>query len=169
MRDGLLILAMATALTGCVQPHAIPVSASVPVASPSAGGDQAAQGGVVAKPAFAPAASQANEQTATAGPVSIPGSGNRVLVAPVTVAGSDWAIAAVMAVLAAAMLWQRRAAAADRRAAEEVLRSIRDLGPGRQRDRLLAGIELRTEAAGVRDRLDRMARRARASVKRSGQ
>jgi len=168
MRGGLLILAMATALTGCVQPHAIPVSASVPVASPSAGGDQAAQGGVVAKPTFAPAVSQPNEQTATAGPVSIPGDGNRVLVAPITVAGSGWVVAAVVAVLAAVALRLLATARDDRRAAGEVLRAIRDMGPGPQRDRLLAGIELRTEAAGVRNRLDRLARRARASVKRSG-
>ena len=160
---------LSVALAGCqgVAPGGLPVQADVaiPVASPQAGGDQVV--GVVVKPAAQ--VSQPNEQRADAGRTTVTGEGNRTVVVPVNVSGSAWGIvAAIFGVVAAAglLLWERRRHGRTKAAAGAVCRAIRDLPDGSRRDRLLGMIERRSEAAGVRDDLDRLAARANARVSR---
>jgi len=92
------------------------------------------------------------------------------VVVPVNVSGSAWGIvAAIIGIVAAAglLIWERRRHKRTRAAAGTVCRAIRDLPDGARRDRLLGMIERRSEAAGVRADLDRLADRANARVRRS--
>ena len=111
---------------------------------------------------------QPNEQRADAA-TTVTGEGNRTVVVPVNVSGSAWAIVAVVlgaAATAGLLVWERRRHGRTKAAAGAVMRGIRDLGPGRQRDTLLGLVEQRSEAAGVRDDLDRLAARAHARISR---
>lgn len=161
-------LAILGSLAGCqgVAPGAVRADVAVPVASPQAGGDQTV--GVTVKPAAQ--VSQPNEQRADAGRTTVSGEGNRTVVVPVNVSGSAWGIvAAIIGIVAAAglLIWERRRHKRTRAAAGTVCRAIRDLPAGPRRDRLLGMIERRSEAAGVRADLDRLAARANARVRRS--
>jgi len=162
---------LSVALAGCqgVAPDGVQATANVavPLASPQAGGDQAGLAGLVVKPAAQ--VSQPNEQKADAGRTTVTGEGNRTVVVPVNVSGSAWGIvAAIFGVVAAAglLLWERRRHGRTKAAAGAVCRAIRDLPDGSRRDRLLGMIERRSEAAGVRDDLDRLAVKAHARVSR---
>ncbi|MCG3177999.1 MAG: hypothetical protein BIFFINMI_00322 [Phycisphaerae bacterium] len=161
-------LAILGSLAGCqgVAPGAVRADVDVPVASPQAGEDQTV--GVTVKPSAQ--VSQPNEQRADAGRTTVSGEGNRTVVVPVNVSGSAWGIvAAIIGIVAAAglLIWERRRHKRTRAAAGTVCRAIRDLPAGPRRDRLLGMIERRSEAAGVRDDLDRLADRANARVQRS--
>ncbi|MCG3179667.1 MAG: hypothetical protein BIFFINMI_02008 [Phycisphaerae bacterium] len=164
----LLAASLAILLAGCqgVAPGAVRADVDVPVASPQAGGDQAI--GVTVKPSAQ--VSQPNEQRADAGRTTVSGEGNRTVVVPVNVSGSAWGIvAAIIGIVTAAglLIWERRRHKRTRAAAGTVCRVIRDLPAGPRRDRLLGMIERRSEAAGVRADLDRLADRANARVSRS--
>ncbi|MCG3178302.1 MAG: hypothetical protein BIFFINMI_00628 [Phycisphaerae bacterium] len=167
----MLVCVALSGVAGCqgVAPDGVRATAdvAVPLASPQSGGDQAGLGGLVVKPAAE--VSQPNEQRADAGRTTVTGEGNRTIVAPVNVSGSAWAIVAVVfgaAVILGLLAWERRRHGRTKAAAGAVCRAIRDLPDGMRRDRLLGMIERRSEAAGVRDDLDRLAARANARVRR---
>lgn len=147
------------AVIGCQA--TITPNTNVPVASPQAGGDQ---GGVVNKPTITVPLSQPNEQTATAGPVSVPGNGNTTVVVPVNLNGSAWGIIALAAGVAA-LAWLAHRQHADVKAGKAIARGIGQL-PAAARIEALARIAKEADKAGVRQQVTKLAERAGSRVHR---